>query len=136
MFHSCNFAQAMRLRTHETLKSLISLLLISSILGCTSSVAQPPKQESQRVAKASPIRVIVTFSRLPAANDQRLLPLIAESCNCTPVFFRQYLDTALIYEIVLPSDMTFNAFQRELLDKGVLLGVRGVELDSIDRFQR
>lgn len=110
---------------------LISLLLIPSVMGCTSSVAQPPKQESQGATKASPIRVIVTFNRLPAANDQRLLPLLAEACNCTPVFFRQYLDNALIYEIALPQDMTFNGFQRAFLDRGAALGVRGVEQDIL-----
>jgi hypothetical protein len=126
----------MKLNTSGILKLLISLLLIPSILGCTSSVAQPPKQESQGVSKASPIRVIVTFNRLPAANDQRLLPLLAESCNCTPVFFRQYLDNALIYEITLPQDMTYYHFQSILLERGAAQGVRGVEQDSLDKFQR
>jgi hypothetical protein len=112
-------------------RQIISLLLGSLMLGCASSAAQPPKTESSGVSRASPLRVIVTFNRLPAANDQRLLPLLAEACNCTPVFFRQYLDTALIYEIVLPSDMTFPVFQNILLGRTAALGVRGVEQDIL-----
>lgn len=126
----------MKLNTSWFWKLLISLLLIPSILGCTSSVAQSPKQEFRGASKALPIRVIVTFNRLPAANDQRLLPLLAEACNCTPVFFRQYLDNALIYEITLPQDMTYSNFQNILLGRAAALGVRGVEQDSLDKLQR
>jgi hypothetical protein len=121
----------MRLGMAKFRRLFVSLLLISSAPGCANSVAQPVRQEPQRVSKASPVRVIVTFNHLPAANDQRLLPLLAEACNCTPVFFRQYLDNALIYEIVLPSDMTFSVFRNILLDRTAALGVRGVEQDIL-----
>ncbi len=121
----------MRLQVLKIRKLLIALLFATSMLGCTNPITPPPKQEPQSISRVSPIRVIVTFDRLPAAGDRQALQLIAEVCNCTPVFIRQFLNNGAIYEITLPSDMTYIGFQRMLLDSGGALGVRAVEQDSL-----
>lgn len=126
----------MRLQVLKIRKLLIALLFASPMLGCANPVTPPPKQEPQSISRVSPIRVIVTFDRLPAAGDQQPLQLIAEVCNCTPVFIRQFLNNGAIYEITLPSDMTYIGFQRMLLDSGGALGVRAVEQDRIMQHQQ
>ena len=127
----------MRLGMQKFQRLFVSLLLVFSMPGCANSGAQPVRQESQGVSKASPIRVIITFDRrLPAVNDQRLLPLLAESCSCTPVFLRQYLENALIYEITLPQDMSYTGFQSVFLQRGAALGVLRIEQDIIMQPQK
>lgn len=128
----------MRLQVLKIGKLLITLLFASSMLGCSNPITPPPKQETepQSISRVSPIRVIVTFDRLPAAGDRQSLQLIAEACNCTPVFIRQFLNNGAIYEITLPPDMTYIGFQRMLLDSGGALGVRAVEQDRIMQHQQ
>ena len=113
----------------------ISMLLILSMPGCSSSVTPPPNQESQRISRVSPIRVIVTFDHVPEAYDKRFFPLLADVCACTPVFVRQYLTNAVIYEITLSPDTSFSGFRNWLLDKGGEFGVRAVEQDSLMQHQ-
>ena len=126
----------MRLLIPKTRRLLISLLLVPSMLGCANSMAHSPKQGSGNISRTSPIRVIVTFDQLPAINDQRPLELLAEVCNCTPVFIRQFLGSGAIYEITLPPDLTYSGFQTMLLNRGAALGVRAVEQDTLDQYQR
>ena len=83
-------------------------------------------------AKQRPIRTIIYFQG-PAAENKQLTSAISEACNCQPVFFRRYLDDALIYEILLPQDETFTAFEKQLMLNVVPLGIKAVEQDTIMR---
>ena len=82
-----------------------------------------------------PLRVIISFER-PTANNTQLTAAIAEACHCQPVFVRQFLANAVIYEVTLPSDLPYAGFERTLLDKGGALGARSVEQDRIMQHQQ
>ena len=82
-----------------------------------------------------PMRVIITFSKLPVADNKQLTVVISEACHCAPVFVRQYTDSALIYEIGLVQPRSFVDFEKSLLLKGASLGIQVVELDALVRHQ-
>ena len=115
----------------------ISMLLVLSMTGCTSSVTPSVNQESQSVSRVSPIRVTITLDQpqTQGAYDQQLFPLLADICACPPKFIGRYRTNDVIYEITLPSDMNFTGFRNWLLDKGGKFGVRAVEQDKLMRHQ-
>ncbi len=120
----------------KTRRFVISSLLAFAMPGCANSLAHTPAHETGNVPGTPPVRVIVTFDHLPAANDQRPMQLIAEVCGCKPVFVRQFLEHAIIYEITLPSNMSYPGFESMLLTRGAAIGVRAVEQDQRMQIQK
>lgn len=118
------------------------LLFGYSLVGCASSESQPPEfvtpkpvmPSAAQSTKQRPIRIIIYFQR-PTADSKQLTSAISEACNCQPVFFRRYLDDALIYEITLPQDETFVALQKQLMLSAASLGIKAVEQDRVMRIQ-
>ncbi len=108
-------------------------LLVFSLLGCAHSStlatnAIPPSQghgEKQR-----PVRTIISFQS-PTVDNVQLSAAISEACHCQPVFLRSYLGNALIYEIALPQDHAFAAFEVELTRHAARHGIKAIEQDSI-----
>ncbi len=120
----------------KTRRFVVSSLFALTMPGCANSLAHTPAPDTGNVPGTPPVRVIVTFDHLPAANDQRPMRLIAEVCACTPVFVRQYLGHAVIYEITLPSNMSYPGFESTLLNRGAAIGVRAVEQDQRMQIQK
>lgn len=81
-----------------------------------------------------PIRAIIYFQR-PTADSKQLSASISKACRCQPVFFRQYRDEALIYELVLPQGYTFSSFEKTLMQNAAQLGIKAVEQDRIMQHQ-
>ncbi len=125
----------MRSLMPKTRRFVVSSLLAFIMPGCANSLAHTP-YETGNVPRTPSIRIIVTFDHLPAANDQRPMQLIAEVCACTPVFVRQFLGHAVIYEITLPSNMSYTGFESTLLTRGAAIGVRAVEQDQRMQIQK
>lgn len=99
--------------------------LLLAVSACASS-------HPARNTAAEEARIILLFNAAaPAPDDTNLTTMLAEACNCTPRFIRRYLDNALIYQVTLTADQTFNAFSQSLLAKGHPSGLRSVELDTL-----
>ncbi len=81
-----------------------------------------------------PVRIIISFQS-PTVDNVQLSAAISGACQCQPVFFRSYLGNALIYEIALPQDHAFAAFEVELMRDAARLGIKSVEQDSIMQHQ-
>jgi hypothetical protein len=119
----------------KILKLAFIFLIFSMILGCANSNANPPKHDRHGDVRSLPIRIIVNFDNLPAIGDQRPIQLISELCECLPVFIRQYLGNALIYEITLPQGLTYDKFEMVLLQRGGILGFNAIEQDTLMKNQ-
>lgn len=116
------------------------LMLVFALAGCSQPTPQPPPVPKTYTpskghnAMQLPTRAIIYFQQ--ATTDSNPLSVaIAKACHCQPVFFRPYLNNALIYEIALPPDHTFAAFAEALMRDGAKLGVKAVEQDSIMQHQ-
>ena len=105
------------------------------MVGCAPSISHEPIIVEGSAAAKLPMRVIITFSKLPVADSKQLTVVISEACHCAPVFVRQYTDSALIYEVGLVQTRSFAAFEKSLLLKGASLGIQVVELDALVRHQ-
>ena len=79
--------------------------------------------------KALPVRVILN-SKILMADSKALLDVISEACHCSVEFIRNYTDHALIYEIALPTDQPFAAFEKRLLEQGSSWQIESVERDA------
>ena len=79
--------------------------------------------------KALPVRVILNFKTL-IADNKALSDVISEACQCSVEFIRNYTDHALIYEIALPTDQPFAAFEKRLLEQGSSWQIESVERDA------
>jgi hypothetical protein len=111
----------------------VGLLLGYSLVGCAVPVSPPPSDitpSAGQSAKQLPVRAIIYFQH-PTAVSKQLTSAISEACNCQPVFFRPYLDDALIYEITLSKGDTFAAFEKALMQSATQFGIRAVEQDRI-----
>ncbi len=115
---------------------LAAILLAVTLNGCAHAAKDASPAEERAATAQPPMRVIVYFSRTPAADSKQLAAVISEACRCHPVFFRQYSDNALIYELGLPQNNTFAAFEKAMLSGGVSLGIRAVEQDLLMQPQR
>lgn len=123
----------------DMLHSVVLLLLLGSLLiGCAiptklaHSNAIPPNEGHNTMQL--PIRAIIYFQR-PTADSKQLSAAISKACRCQPVFFRQYRDEALIYELALPQGQTFVSFEKSLMQNAVQLGIKAVEQDRIMQHQ-
>ena len=110
------------------------LLAGCALMGCAHSnshTSNPVEVE----AKAHGVRVILTFSKTFIADnnalvaDKALAEVISEACYCRAVFIRNYSDSALIYQIKLPNDLSFSAFEKRVLEKGSPWQIESVERD-------
>ncbi len=115
---------------------LAAILFAVTLIGCAHAAKDAPPTKGRAAAVQPPIRVIIYFSRSPAAGGKQLVAVISEACRCHPVLFRQYGDNALIYELGLPQNNTFAAFEKALLSGGVSLGIRAVEQDVLMQHQQ
>lgn len=106
------------------------------LAGCANSVAGSSSPADPSRVQRQTFRVIATFDPVPVAGDGRAMSLVTELCSCAPVFIRQYLGNAMIYEVSLPPEMSYDVFARTLLEKGSVLGIRAVEQDSVQRLER
>jgi hypothetical protein len=77
------------------------------------------------------IHVIIIFAHQAAEESKQLTAAIAYACRCNPVFFRKYSNNALIYEVNLPQNQAFPAFEKSLLASGASLGIKAVEQDIL-----
>ena len=105
------------------------LLAGCALMGCahsTHSINQTPNLAD--AGKASPVRVVITFKTL-VADNKALSDVISEACHCSTVFIRTYTDNVLIYEITLPKDESFAAFEKRLLELGMSWQIESVERD-------
>ena len=115
---------------------LASILLAVTLSGCAHAAKDAPLTEGHADTAQPPMRVIVYFSHAPAANSTQLAAVISQACRCHPVFFRLYGDSALIYELSLPQNYPFAAFEKAMLSGGVSLGIRAVEQDVLMQHQQ
>lgn len=111
--------------------SLIGCLLI----GCAHATKDAPPSERRAVATQLPVRAIIHFAHSPAADSEQLASVISEACRCHPVFIRQLSNNALIYEISLPENRSFTAFEKALREGGTSEGIQAVEQDKLMRHQ-
>ena len=115
---------------------LASILLAVTLNGCAHAAKDAPPTKGRAAAVQPPMRVIIYFSRSHAADSKQLAAVISEACRCRPVFFRQYGDNALIYELGLPQNNTFSSFEKALLVGGKSLGIQAVEQDALMQHQQ
>ncbi len=115
---------------------LAAILFAVTLNGCAHAAKDAPLTEGHAATAQSPMRVIVYFSRAPAADSKQLAAVISEACQCHPVLFRQYGDSALIYELGLPQNNTFSSFEKALLVGGKSLGIQAVEQDALMQHQQ
>ncbi len=111
--------------------SLIGCLLI----GCAHATKDALPSEGHAGTTQPSVRAIIHFSHSPAADSQQLLSVISEACRCHPVFFRQFGNNALIYQISLPENHSFTSFEKALRANGTSLGIQAVEQDKLMRHQ-
>lgn len=115
-------------------------LLLSALAGCaqgpqqTVTVPESYAPVEQGSAMQRSTRAIIHFQR-PTSDNPALSTAIAAACHCQPVFFRSYLDDALIYEIALPPGHSFAAFAEAMMQNADKLGIRTVEQDRILQHQ-
>lgn len=122
---------ASRTLAFKQLTLLAVILFVVTLNGCAHAAKNTSPTEGRATTVQPPIRVIIYFSHSPAADGKQLAAVISEACRCHPVFFRQYGDNALIYEIELQQNQPFAAFEKALLAGGKSLGIQAVEQDVL-----
>lgn len=115
----------------------LALSLIGCLLaGCIHAARDTPSAKGRAAATQPPIRVVIYFNQVPAADGKQLAVAISEACSCHPVFFRRYDSNALIYEISLPPNHTFASFEKALRAGGMSHEIQAVEQDVLMRHQQ
>ena len=111
------------------------LLFGYSLVGCAVPISRADITPSAgQSTKQLPVRAIIYFQH-PTADNRSLFNSISQACNCQPVFFRPYLDDALIYEITLSKGKTFAIFAKALMQHATQFGIKAVEQDRIMQHQ-
>ena len=116
-------------------KSVGILLAGCLVTGCVqagkNSSATVKALEKGAASMKSSSRAIIYFSQLPSTEDYQFIATLSQACQCVPVFIRQYGNNAMIYELSLPQHISFNGFEKSLLEAGKSQGVQAVEQDAL-----
>lgn len=121
---------------YRGLRAFGVLLFGYFLLGCAVPIS--PRADITPSAghstKQLPARAIIYFQH-PTVDNISLFTAISQACNCQPVFFRSYLDDALIYEITLSKGNSFASFAKALMQQATQFGIKAVEQDRIMQHQ-